>query len=153
MRERRVKILRIRLAHYKNVEACDARFSPTGVTIVEGPNESGKSSLGEALDFIFRYPDSSKHDEVRATKQVHADEGTEVEVEIETGAYAFTYFKRWHRRPETRLSITKPRAEQLTARDAHDRANSLLSETIDVQLWRALRLLQGIYEGRRHTVH
>jgi hypothetical protein len=53
------------------------------------------------------------------------------------------YFKRFLRKPETRLSITKPNPENLTGRQAHDRVNEILKETLDVDLWKALSIMQG----------
>ncbi len=69
--------------------------------------------------------------------------GPEIELEMETGKYVFTYFKRFLRKPETRLTITKPNPENLTGRQAHDRANEILKETLDVDLWKALSIMQG----------
>ena len=62
---------------------------------------------------------------------------------METGKYVFTYFKRFLKKPETRLTITKPNPENLTGRQAHDRANEILKETLDVDLWKALSIMQG----------
>jgi DNA repair exonuclease SbcCD ATPase subunit len=69
--------------------------------------------------------------------------GPEIELEMETGKYVFTYFKRFLRKPETRLSITKPNPENITGRQAHDRVNEILKETLDVDLWKALSIMQG----------
>ena len=64
-------------------------------------------------------------------------------MQAESGPYAFTYFKRFHKRPETRLTVTRPKPENLTGREAHDRAEAILRETLDVDLWKALNIQQG----------
>ena len=69
--------------------------------------------------------------------------GPEIELELETGKYVFTYFKRFLKSPRPRLTITKPNPENLTGRQAHDRANEILKETLDVDLWKALSIMQG----------
>lgn len=139
-----MRIHRIRLRNYRGVEDHEVVFPTTGVTVVEGDNEVGKSSLAEALDLLFDYHDSSTNKAVKATKPVHKDVGTEVEAEIEAGPYRFTYRKRFHREKATELRISAPRPENLTGREAHERAQQILAEAVDVPLWRALRLHQGI---------
>jgi DNA repair exonuclease SbcCD ATPase subunit len=69
--------------------------------------------------------------------------GPEIELEAESGPYVFTYFKRFHKKPETTLTITSPKPENHTGREAHDRAEEILRETIDIDLWKALGIQQG----------
>jgi DNA repair exonuclease SbcCD ATPase subunit len=138
-----MKFLRLRVASYRGVPSAEVIFAPTGITLVQGPNEVGKTSLGEAIGFLFEFPDSSKHRAVEAIRPVHRDEGPEIELQAESGPYTFTYFKRFHKKPETRLMITRPKPENLTGRDAHDRAEAILRETLDIDLWKALTIQQG----------
>jgi len=56
-----------------------------GVTIVEGPNEVGKTSLAEALTLALEQLDSSTRSEIRDAKPVHNDAGPWVEIELSTG--------------------------------------------------------------------
>jgi len=137
-----VIIHRIALQDYRGVAGREIAFG-SGVTIVEGPNEIGKSSLAEALRLVFEFPDSSSHRDVQAVVPVHRDAGPVVEIEVETGPYHLVYRKRFRKRPETELRITRPRSENLTGRAAHDRAEQILAETVDVDLWKALQIQQG----------
>lgn len=138
-----MRYARLRIANYRGVSEREAEFAGTGITLVRGPNEIGKTSLGEAVWILFGYPDSSKHGDLTAIRPVHRDEGTEIELKAESGPYQFTYFKRYFKRPETRLTVTKPKAESLTGRRAHERADAILRETLDVNLWKALSIRQG----------
>jgi len=138
-----MKLLRLKITNYRGINAREIKFSRLGITRIEGPNESGKSSLGEAINTIFDYPDNSKSQDILAIQPVEKDVGPEIELEMETGKYVFTYFKRFLKKPETRLTITKPDPENLTGRQAHDRANEILKETLDVDLWKALSIMQG----------
>ena len=93
-----MKFIRLRVANYRGIAAAEVKFGPTGITLVQGPNEAGKTSLGEAIGLLFEYLDSSKHRNIEAIKPVHRDEGPEIELQAESGPYAFTYFKRFHKR-------------------------------------------------------
>ena len=138
-----MRLLRLRLANYRGIDESEVRFGPQGLTIVEGPNEAGKTSLSEAIRILFDYLDSSKHSDVKAIQPVARDVGTEIELEAESGPYVFTYFKRFHKKPGTTLTVTNPKPENHTGREAHERAEEILRETIDMDLWKALCIQQG----------
>ena len=133
----------MRLCNYRGVADCEVEFPAQGVTIVEGPNEVGKTSIPEGLDLVLTRMDSSGHRHVKSVKPVGRDVGPEVEVEMSTGPYRFVYRKRWLRRSETVLSVLTPQHDQLTGRAAHERVEEILDETLDRDLWRALRIEQG----------
>ncbi len=138
-----MRLHRVRLKNYRGVADCTIEFPTQGVTVVEGDNEVGKSCIPEALDLILSELDSSGKKKTRAIRPVHRDEGPEVEVELSTGECRFVYFKRWHRKPETRLEVTEPLREQLTGREAHERVEAILDQTLDQDLWKAMTIEQG----------
>ena len=145
-----MRLLRIKIRNFRGVRECEVHLPSNGVTIISGPNEVGKSSLAEAIDILFDYPHDSKHRSLLAIRPVQCDEGPEVEVELTTGAYRAIYSKRWLKNPETRLQIIEPRPESLVARQAHDRMEAILDETLDRNLFRALRFVQGEKVGQGH---
>jgi len=138
-----MRLLAIHLRHYRGIADRRIEFPDTGVTVVEGPNETGKSSLAEALDLVLSEFDSTKKQRWLAVKPVNVDAAPEIEVEVSTGPYRFTYFKRFFKKPETRLTVHSPKPEQLAGREAHERVEKILEETIDGHLFRALRVQQG----------
>jgi DNA repair exonuclease SbcCD ATPase subunit len=138
-----MKFIRLRIANYRGITACEVKFGSAGITLVQGPNEVGKTSLGEAIGLLFEYLDSSKHRNIEAIRPVHRDEGPEIELQAESGPYAFTYFKRFYKKPETTLTVTRPKPENHIGREAHERAEGILRETLDIDLWKALTIQQG----------
>ncbi len=66
---------RLRIANYRGISASEVKFGSVGITLVQGPNEVGKTSLGEAIGLLFEYPDSSKHRIIEAIRPIHRDEG------------------------------------------------------------------------------
>lgn len=133
---------RITLEHFRGVDTESIEFGD-GVTIVEGPNEVGKSTVAEAITVLFDHLDSSRRQEVRAVHQIGSDVGPYVELDFSVGDYRISYAKRFLRRPSTRLRITAPEPEQYTGREAHERMGTILKETVDDALWSAMRVAQG----------
>lgn len=138
-----MKLHRLVLTNYKGVEKREVTFPDSGVIVLQGPNEIGKTSMLEALDLLLEEKDSSRKRQVEAVRPVGKDVPTSIEAEISSGSYRFTYRKQWFRKPATELRITAPRVEQLVGVAAHDRVSRILEETSDTDLWKALRLLQA----------
>ncbi|RWA20811.1 AAA family ATPase, partial [Mycolicibacterium brumae] len=138
-----MRLHRLTLTDYRGVDHRDIEFADRGVTVVTGANEVGKSSLIEALDLLLEYKDRSASKDVKAVKPTHADVGAQVEAEISTGPYRFVYRKRFHKKPETVLTVLEPAREQLTGDEAHERVQTMLAQTMDTGLWRAQRVLQA----------
>lgn len=137
-----MRLHRLKLANYRGVSEREIVFAPDGTTVVEGPNEAGKSSMIEALDLLFEAKDSSKTKQVRAVAPKGSDSAPSVEAEVESGPYRFVYTKQWLKRPATTLDVLAPKREQLTGEAAHERVRSMLASTVDLELWKALRMLQ-----------
>ena len=138
-----MRLHRVRLCNYRGVADCEVELPTQGITVIEGPNEVGKTSIPEGLDLVLTRMDSSGHRQVKSTQPVGRDVGPEVEVEMSTGEYRFIYRKRWLRRSETVLNVLSPQHDQLTGRAAHERVEEILDETLDRDLWSALRIEQG----------
>lgn len=139
-----MKLLRLKLDNFRGVGSAEVEFAHQGVTIVEGPNEVGKTSLAEALDLVLHYPDNSSAAAVKAIRPVHLDAGPRVEVELTTGPYHVVYSKRWAKSPGTTLRVLAPVQENKVGREAHDRMQHILAETLDKHLYEALRYQQGM---------
>lgn len=142
-----MKFHRITLRDYRGIRYCEIEPREDGVTVIEGDNEVGKSSIAEALWLIFEQHDDSSSQLVKSLRPADRDAATEIEVDVSTGPYRFLYFKRFHRGPRTELKIIAPRREILAGREADNRANAILRETIDVSLWKALRSQQGMQDS------
>ncbi len=138
-----MRLHRVRLCNYRGVADCEVELPAQGITVIEGPNEVGKTSIPEGLDLLLTKMDSSGHRQVKSAQPVGRDVGPKVEIEMSAGRYRLIYGKRWLRRPETVLNVLSPQHEQLTGRTAHERVEEILDETLDRELWRALRIEQG----------
>lgn len=137
-----MKLHRLVLTNYRGIAHRDIQLPDSGVIVICGANEIGKTSMIEALDLLLDSKDRSTKKEVKQVKPTHADLGSEVLAEISTGPYRFIYRKRFHKKCETELTVVEPRREQLTGDEAHERVIAMLAETVDTDLWHAQRLLQ-----------
>ncbi len=130
----------LRLVHYRGVDDRTVEFIAPGVTVVAGPNETGKSSLLEALDLLFRYPDDSKSTRLREIQPVGRDVPTTVEAELSLGPERIRYRKTWFADRGTSLTLG---STSLTGRQAHDRAQAVFESYVDTELWQALVVSQA----------
>ena len=111
-----MRIHRITLRNYRGTTERTLEFCD-GVTVIEGRNEVGKSTLVEALRHLRIHKATTLRKEVRDTQPVGRDVGPEVEVELSTGEYRLTYYKQWLRGKKTELNITAPTPERLSGDD------------------------------------
>lgn len=137
-----MKLQSIRLVHYRGIDDATVEFDD-GVTIVEGPNEIGKSSIHEALSQLRNDKASSRRASVKETQPVGSDVGPQAEVHLSTGDFELKYSKRWIKQPFAELTVLQPTPEQHSGDEAHDRFLAILDETVDVDLLEALDVAQG----------
>ena len=137
-----MRLHRITLRNFRGTEDRTVVFGE-GVTIVQGPNEAGKSSLMEGLRLLRHYKSSSTHSAIRAVKPVNRDEGPQVEAEFTIGPHRIRYAKQWLKGQRTILEVHGDRAESLTGESAHNRFLAILQEHADDQLLEALEIGQG----------
>lgn len=135
------------LTNVAGVPRATAEFPPTGVTVIHGPNEAGKSTLLEA--FLLLIDPDTKHastkKEVRKIRPIGVDAAPSVSARMTLGDHLVEYRKTFSRGGEgkTVLRILEPTVRSLTGDEAHAAFRELLREKVDVALLRALFIGQG----------
>ncbi|MGB3828782.1 MAG: AAA family ATPase [Ornithinimicrobium sp.] len=140
-----MKIHRLRLQHVKGVVDAEIELPDTGVVVIEGPNEVGKSTFLEALDRLLD-PKAKAHSKaagIMALQPVGHDVGPFAEVELSLGPYRLIFTKRWLRQSGTTLRVLQPIPEQLSGEAAQARMTAILDECLDRPLFEALRFAQA----------
>ena len=99
----RMKLHRLVLDNYRGITHREIVLPDSGVIVVSGANEIGKSSMIEAIDLLLEAKDRSTKKEVKQVKPTHADVGAEVTAEISSGPYRFVYRKRFHKQLRDRV--------------------------------------------------
>ena len=114
----------------------------TGVVVIHGENEAGKSTIVEALDVVLTEKHSGRSKRIRALQPVGKDVAPEVIAELSVGEYRFRIAKRWLSKKSCELNISSPRPAQFTGSQADDELERILSEHLDRSLVDALFMRQ-----------
>ncbi|MFI7583417.1 AAA family ATPase [Kocuria sp. M1N1S27] len=139
-----MKLHRLKLENFRGVAEREVEFPESGVVVLTGRNEIGKTSMIDALDALIELPDSSRKRTILDAKPAGQDVPVLVEAEFSIGAVRVVYAKQWLKKPATTLRhVSGPGAGRtFTGREAHDAADQLWA-TADTTLWKALRYLQA----------
>ena len=139
--------MRIHAITLKNIRAVEQLklndIPDTGVVLISGDNEAGKSTVLDALDLVLTTKHSSAGRRVKALQPAGKDVGPEVELNATVGPYTFTIHKVFLRKKSSVLTITAPRNEQFTGREADEKLENILDENLDTALASTLFLRQG----------
>ncbi|WP_114907299.1 AAA family ATPase [Ornithinimicrobium murale] len=140
-----MKLHRLHLRDVKGILERTVDFPDTGVVVIEGPNEVGKTTLLEAFDLLLdpRAKATSRSRAVKALQPLGRDVGPLVEAEFTVGSHRVRFAKQWLRGSSTELEILSPVREHLSGEQAQHRLDAILAESLDRPLWDALRFTQG----------
>lgn len=143
-----MRLHRLAVRNFKAITEREITFPDQGVVVVVGRNEVGKSSMIEAFDVLLELKDASRASRITRAQPAGRDEPVWVEAEFSIGAHRVVYTKQWGRGASTTLRwVGGPWAgSTATGGQAHDAATALWQD-IDLQLWKALRILQGNLDG------
>lgn len=134
---------RLAVSHFKGIKNVEIAFAPRGITLVEGRNEIGKSSLVHALTTLFEEPISRTRKKLEHLIPNDGGGTPEIELEAESGRYRFVYRKSYIENKAAELTILGPHPERFEGGEAQENFERILNETLDRSLWRALMLQQG----------
>lgn len=134
----------LRLENFKGVSEREVEFPESGVVVISGANEIGKTSMIDAFDMLIELPHTSRHARVRAAQPVGQDVGVTVEAELTIHDERVRVSRTWLKKPSTQLRfISGRRRGQQLAGDAACDALTALWQGTDATLWGALRLMQA----------
>jgi DNA repair exonuclease SbcCD ATPase subunit len=137
-----MRLHKLTLRHWRGITHREIHFDD-GVTLLEGPNEIGKSSIIEAIQLLFSELDSSNKKQVKSVQPAGQDVGSEVSVEFSVAGHRVIYAKTYNKNRSTTAHISGTKNLQETGRSAHEWVANLLSEQVDMDLWQTLLVDQG----------
>lgn len=132
------------LHNYRGVRSLSLNALPdTGVIVVSGDNEAGKSTVLEALHNILHVSHGSGAKAIKETQPRGQDVGPEASLHASVGPYRFRLTKRWISKKKCELHIEEPRVQQFTGKEAEDKLAEILAEHVDTNLLGTLFVEQG----------
>ncbi|WP_342319537.1 AAA family ATPase [Corynebacterium mayonis] len=132
------------LDNVRGIEHLELRDLPaTGVIIIDGDNETGKSTILDALDAVLYEKSSFGNAKVKSLQPIGRDVGPAITLTASVGPYRFTIFKKFLRSKRSELNITAPEAQQLSGREADDKLLAIVGEHLEQELAQTLFLRQG----------
>ncbi|MCS5478957.1 ATP-binding protein [Corynebacterium sp. YIM 101645] len=138
-----MRIHSLSIRNVRGIEQLDLSGLPeTGVIVIHGDNEQGKSTTVEALRTVLMEKHGTTRKEVKALQPVGRDESPTVTLHATIGPHTFTITKNWLRRAKSELNISTPRRENHTGREADERLEEIIREHLDENLLQVLFMSQ-----------
>lgn len=135
----------ITVQDYRGIAQQKIDFHDHGITVIAGPNQSGKSSVIEAINLVLTEKATSRKEAVKAIRRSGVDRPAIVELDVTIGGERFTLRKEFGRGRQagTTLVFADGSKEALRGDPAHNYVQELLAEHEDMALFSALSFLQG----------
>lgn len=136
---------RVRVQNYRQLQDYEVTFADSGVTVIEGPNESGKSGIVAAISVLIDHKDNSKKKTLVAMKPVDSQgDPMIIEAEFSLGGQRLLYRKQWFSRPKTSVEFIEPAQKaSLTGEEAHNFVANLVATHTDQVLRNAMVMLNN----------
>lgn len=130
----------------KNLEVTD--IPETGVTVIHGRNEAGKTTILKAIEALFNFKYNSKAAAVKALQTANADVSPEAQMEFSVGPYRLRISKNWLKQASALLEVITPHSKPYTGEEAESQLQDILSKHLDKNLFSALFMSQDdMHEG------
>lgn len=139
-----MKIHGVTLTDFRGISHKSITFQDQGITIISGPNQSGKSSVIEAIGLVLTEQATSKKQKIRRVLKRDADRPAIVEIDVTIGGERLQLRKKFGvgRASETLLTFPESAKQPLNGSTAHNYVQELLNQHEDTALFEALRFLQ-----------
>ncbi|GAB2507769.1 chromosome segregation protein [Corynebacterium atrinae] len=138
-----MRIHSLTLDNVRGIDHLELKELPdTGVIVIHGDNEKGKSTILDALHLVLNEKHSAKNKVVKAAKPVDRDVSPSVAVTMSLGPVAFSVEKTWFRDKSARLSLSSPQRQVFTGDEAESKLKELIAEHLDSDLLSTLFLRQ-----------
>lgn len=135
----------ITLKDYRGITERHVDFDDHGITVIAGPNQSGKSSIIEAINLVLTEKATSTKNAVTAIRRSGVDRPAIVEFDATIGGERFTLRKEFGRGRQAGTTLTFATGNKAVLRGdpAHNYVQDLLRDHEDMALFAALSFLQG----------
>ena len=139
-----MRIHAITITNFRAIEHLELNDIPeSGVIVIHGDNEKGKSSILEAIQIVLTEKHTAKNKVTKPVKPVDRDVPVRIRLEISVGPYRMIITKQFLKSPSSELQILDPRPANHTGREADAALDEILESHLDRFLLDTLFMRQG----------
>lgn len=121
----------------------EVEFSPTGLNLITAPNEMGKTTIAQVLDFLFQYKSSANSQEIKDLKPYGKDVGPLMGAIIEVDEQTYKIEKRWLKDKKTEVELLVPEKRALSGNDADKIIDEIFTQYLDETIWKMIQVAQA----------
>jgi uncharacterized protein YhaN len=118
-------------------------LSPTGLNLVTAPNEMGKTTMAQVLDFLFQHKSSANSQEIKDLKPYGKDVGPLMGAIIEVDGQTYKIEKQWLKDKKTEVELLAPEKKALSGNAADKMIDEIFSEYLDETIWKMIQVAQA----------
>ena len=118
-------------------------LSPTGLNLISAPNEMGKTTMAQILDFLFTYKSGQSPEEIRDLKPYGKDVGPLMGAIIEVDGQTYKIEKQWLKDKKTEVELLEPVKKAVSGNAADKIIDEIFTEYLDETIWKMIQIAQA----------
>ena len=119
----------------------------TGLNVVTAPNESGKTTLAQVLNYLFQYKSTANSQDIKDLKPYGKDVGPLMGAEIEVNGQIYRIEKQWLKDKKTEVELISPEKRALSGNDADKVIDKIFTEYLDQTIWKMIQVAQADFDN------
>lgn len=121
----------------------ELELSPAGLNLVTAPNEMGKTTLAQVLDYLFQYKSTANSQDIKDLKPYGKDVGPLMGAVIEVNGQIYKIEKRWLKDKKTEVELLSPEKKALSGNDAEKAIDEIFTKHLDETIWKMIQVAQA----------
>lgn len=121
----------------------EVELSPIGLNLITAPNEMGKTTIAQVLDFLFKHKSSANSQEIKDLKPYGKDVGPLMGAIIEVDGQTYKIEKRWLKDKKTEVELLAPEKKALSGNDADKIIHEIFTQHLDETIWKMIQVAQA----------
>ena len=139
-----MKIHKLWAEHVKGIsDRVEVELSPTGLNLITAPNEMGKTTIAQVLDFLFQHKSSANSQEIKDLKPYGKDVGPLMGAIIEVDGQTYKIEKRWLKDKKSEVELLAPEKKALSGNDADKIIHEIFTQHLDRTIWKMIQVAQA----------
>ena len=118
-------------------------LSPTGLNLITAPNEMGKTTIAQVLDYIFQWKSNSKASEIQNLKPYGKDVSPLMGAVIEVNGQTYLIEKQWLKGEKTEIELISPEIGAHSGPAAEKIIDEIFKKHLDQTVWNMIQVAQG----------